>query len=115
MWPASSPKLLAEALRRDIDFIARPREDYPQALLQGVWNHGWWYDCSPAAEHYLAPEKGWSELPSWRAEEPEPKLSEAIRKGHLGCNSVLEGRIRLMARESSQHQMDGGNADLAFA
>ncbi len=45
-------KLLDEALRRDIHFIDRHREDYPQGLFQCLWNHGWWYDCPDAAKHY---------------------------------------------------------------
>lgn len=45
-------KLLDEALRRDIHFIARHREDYPQGLFQCLWNTCWWYDSPQAAEHY---------------------------------------------------------------
>ena len=45
-------KLLDEALRRDIHFIARHAEDYPQALFQCLWNTCWWYDCPAAAKHY---------------------------------------------------------------
>ncbi len=45
-------KLLDEALRRDIHFIARHTDDYPQALFQCLWNNGWWYDCDEAASHY---------------------------------------------------------------
>ncbi len=35
-------RLLDEALRRDIHFIARHSEDYPQALFQCLWNTCWW-------------------------------------------------------------------------
>jgi WD40 repeat protein len=45
-------KLLDEAIRRDLHFIARHAKDYPQALFQCVWHHGWWYDCDEAAKHY---------------------------------------------------------------
>src|SRR5262249_14656413 len=45
-------RLLDEALRRDIHFIVRHREDYPQALFQCLWNSCWWYDCPEAAHHY---------------------------------------------------------------
>ena len=45
-------KLLDEAIRRDIHFIARHRDDYPQALFQCAWNNGWWYDCPQALRHY---------------------------------------------------------------
>jgi WD40 repeat protein len=63
--PAERPqrriiRLLEEALRRDIHFIARHREDYPQALFQCLWNSCWWYDCPQAANHYEEKEGPWS-------------------------------------------------------
>ena len=58
-------RLLDEAIRRDIQFIARHAEDYPQALFQCCWNSGWWYDCPDAAQHYVEPEGGWNEPPPW--------------------------------------------------
>jgi WD40 repeat protein len=45
--------LLNKALQRDIHFIARHAQDYPQGLFQCLWNSGWWYDCPAAAQHYL--------------------------------------------------------------
>jgi WD40 repeat protein len=45
-------KLLNEALRRDLHFIARRAQDYPQGLFQCLWNTCWWYDCDEAAAHY---------------------------------------------------------------
>lgn len=47
--------LLEEALRRDIHFIARHAQDYPQGLFQCLWNSCWWYDCPAAAQHYTTP------------------------------------------------------------
>jgi WD40 repeat protein len=47
-------KLLEEALRRDIHFIARHAHDYPQGLFQCLWNTCWWYDCPEAAQHYVS-------------------------------------------------------------
>ncbi len=44
-------KLVDEAIRREIHFIARHREDYPQALFQCLWNMCWWYDCPEAVAH----------------------------------------------------------------
>ncbi len=46
-------RLLEEAVRRDIHFIARHAQDYPQGLFQCLWNSCWWYDCPDAAQHYL--------------------------------------------------------------
>jgi WD40 repeat protein len=45
-------RLLDEALRRDIHFIARHARDYPQGLFQSLWNSCWWYDCPETAVHY---------------------------------------------------------------
>jgi WD40 repeat protein len=46
-------KLLDEALRRDIHFIARHSADYPQGLFQCLWNTCWWFDCDEVAGHYM--------------------------------------------------------------
>ena len=45
-------KLLDEAVRRDIQFIDRHAQDYPQALFQCLWNSCWWYDCPEVRQHY---------------------------------------------------------------
>lgn len=44
--------LVEEALRRDLGFIEAHRTDYPQALLQCLWNTCWWYDHPDARAHY---------------------------------------------------------------
>lgn len=44
--------LIAQALRRDLNFIARHSRDYPQALFQCLWNSCWWYDCKGLEAHY---------------------------------------------------------------
>jgi hypothetical protein len=51
--PADRPqmrilRLLEEALRRDIHFVAR----HPTTLFQCLWNSCWWFDCPDAAHHY---------------------------------------------------------------
>jgi WD40 repeat protein len=58
-------RLIEEALRTDLHFLAR----HPGALFQCLWNRGWWYDCPEAARHYLPPE---GEPPPW--ERSRPKL-----------------------------------------
>ena len=72
--------LLSDAIRRDIHFIQKHRMDYPQALFQCAWNHGWWYDCPDAAKHYEVPEGGWKQPPPW--ERPEPKLFTILEHWH---------------------------------
>lgn len=69
--------LLEEAIRRDVHFIARHAQDYPQGLFQCLWNTGWWYDCAAAESHYHPPPSGWpaSGAP-WQ--QPEPKLSTLL-------------------------------------
>ncbi len=63
-------RLLEEALRRDLHFLAR----HPSALFQCLWNLGWWYDCPEAASHYDPPLAGWPpEGPPW--ESSGPRLS----------------------------------------
>jgi hypothetical protein len=52
-------RLIEEALRTDLHFLARR----PSALFQCLWNRGWWYDCPEAERHYLPPETG---VPPWR-------------------------------------------------
>jgi WD40 repeat protein len=47
-------RLLDEALRRDIHFIDRHREDYPQGLFQCLWNRCWWFDCPELRQHFKA-------------------------------------------------------------
>jgi len=83
-------KLLDKALRRDLHFIARHREDYPQGLFQCLWNYGWWYDSPQAAEHYRKPEGGWQQPPPW--EQPRLKLFpllESWRKGKEGSTASV--------------------------
>lgn len=59
-------RLLDEALRRDIHFIARHSQDYPQGLFQCLWNSCWWYDCPEAAQYYeQAPAGTSAEPPPW--------------------------------------------------
>jgi len=71
-------KLLAKALGREIHFIDRHREDYPQGLFQCLWNHGWWYDCPQADRHYEPPAGGWRQPPPWRL--PGPKLHRLLER-----------------------------------
>ena len=51
-------RLIDQALRRELHFIDRHREDYPQALFQCLWNNGWWYDCPAAAAYHDPPPGG---------------------------------------------------------
>jgi len=44
-------KLLDEAMRRDVRFIAQ----YPATLFQCLWNSSWWHDSPESAGHYELP------------------------------------------------------------
>jgi hypothetical protein len=52
--------LLGEALRRDIHFIARHAQDYPQALFQCLWNSCWWHDSAEASQHFQTEQGPWN-------------------------------------------------------
>ncbi|HUS79631.1 MAG TPA: hypothetical protein VM283_00100, partial [Armatimonadota bacterium] len=60
-------RLLGQAVRSDLQFIAR----HPSTLFQCLWNRCWWYDCDEAANHYDPPEGGWGPQGApWEREEP---------------------------------------------
>ncbi len=55
-------RLVEQALRADLHFIARQ----PTTLFQCLWNRGWWYDHPDAALHHDPPPSGWpKEGPPW--------------------------------------------------
>ena len=55
-------RLIAQALRSDLHFLAR----HPTALFQCLWNRCWWYDCPAAAAHHDPPPGGWpADGPPW--------------------------------------------------
>ncbi len=85
--------LLAEAICRDINFIARHAEDYPQALFQCLWNSCWWYDCPQAAAHYVVPQSGWKEPPPW--EQPGPKLYQLLEAWREQRQRLMPGHAWL--------------------
>jgi WD40 repeat protein len=62
-------RLLEEAIRRDIHFLA----NRPMTLFQCLWNSGWWYDCPQAAQHYEVPTEMSPDALPWNR--PGPKLS----------------------------------------
>ncbi|MCE5239799.1 TIR domain-containing protein [bacterium] len=68
-------RLLEQALRNDLHFVAR----HPTTLFQCLWNSAWWYDC-PDAAHYCAPPSaaGVSPPPPW--ERSEPKLCTLLER-----------------------------------
>lgn len=123
-------RLLEEALRRDIHFIARHREDYPQSLFQCLWNSGWWYDCPQAANHYEEKDGPWSRdgeklyqlLEKWR-EQKETETSDFpwLRallppSVHLGTTqiAVLKGHwggVMSIAISTDGQRIVSGSAD----
>ena len=72
-------RLIEQALRSDLHFLAR----HPTALFQCLWNRCWWYDCPDAAAHYDPPSGGWpAEGPPWSRPAPDrlSTLLEAWRE-----------------------------------
>ena len=64
-------RLLEEAMRRDVRFLAA----HPGSLFQSLWNLAWWYDCPDAARYYRATGAG---EPPWAF--PGPKLYELLER-----------------------------------
>jgi len=61
-------RLIEQALRFDLHFLAR----HPSTLFQCLWNRCWWYDCPEAANHYDALAGGWPPGgPPWARPEAE--------------------------------------------
>ena len=61
-------RLIGQALRLDIHFIAR----HPTTLFQCLWNQCWWHDTPEAAARYDPPPSGWPpEGPPWERPEAE--------------------------------------------
>ena len=104
-------QLLEEAIRRDIHFIHRHCQDYPQGLFQCLWNSCWWYDCPEAARHYESyPQAPWKDarvklsalLERWRREkeqaEPDFVWLRSLRAPGVplgsGLKRVLAGHER---------------------
>ena len=71
--PADHParrhlRLIEQALRSDIHFLAR----HPTTLFQCLWNRCWWYDCPAAAAHHDPPPGGWpADGPPWSRPEAD--------------------------------------------
>lgn len=79
-------RVLREALRRDLDFIAR----HPTSLFQCLWNWGWWYDSPEASHHYDPPAEDWGPGgPPW--DQPEPRLSSLLTEWHRSKRRVAPG------------------------
>jgi WD40 repeat protein len=122
--------LLEEALRRDIHFIARHREDYPQALFQCLWNSCWWYDCPQAANRYREKDGPWLRegpricqlLEEWRTqketETPGFKWLRSLRPPpqHLGTAQIAilkghEDRVTSVAISADSQWVVSGSED----
>jgi WD40 repeat protein len=65
-------RLIEQALRTDLHFLAR----HPTTLFQCLWNRCWWYDSPDSAAHYDSPCSGRPREGFWRA------VSSAVR-AHL--------------------------------
>jgi WD40 repeat protein len=105
-------RLLDEALRRDIHFIARHAEDYPQGLFQCLWNTCWWYDCDEAAAHYenrRAPGLG-SPASGRRASAiqvpVDPRLCHLLEHWREAKQQASPGFVWLRARRSPPVHLD---------
>jgi hypothetical protein len=93
--PADDPRrrnirLLEQAIRNDINFIAR----HPSTVFQCLWNNGWWYDCDEAKNHLALPEEGWPRMrPPW--EQDEPRLSTLLERWRIEKEALQTGFVWL--------------------
>lgn len=99
-------RLLEQALRHDLNFIAR----HPTALFQCFWNSAWWYDCADAVRHYDPPEGGWQgQTPPW--ERPEPKLCTLLERWRAEKEACRPGFYWLRSLRPLPSRL--GNAQVA--
>ena len=78
-------RLLKEAFRRDIHFIAR----HPTTLFQCIWNTCWWYDCSEARNHYQAADGTTGGVPPWQS--LGAKIYELLETWRLKKDEITPG------------------------
>ena len=125
--PADHParrhlRLIEQALRADLHFLAR----HPTTLFQCLWNRCWWYDCPEAAAHYDPPPGGWpAEGPPWARPEAErlSTLLESWREakerrtpGFAWLRSLRPPAFPLGGAElACLRGHDGGVTSVAFA
>ncbi len=82
-------RLIEQALRFDLHFLAR----HPSTLFQCLWNRCWWYDCPEAAVHYDPPAGGWPpEGPPWARPEVE-RLSTLLESWRAARERQSPGSI----------------------
>jgi WD40 repeat protein len=102
--PAEAPgqpllRLLEEALRTDIHFLAR----HPETLFQCLWNRCWWYDCPDAAGHYETARGG--EPPPWQ--QPGARLSALLEGWRQSREETAPQRPWLRCHRPPQEQLGG--------
>ena len=110
-------RLLAKAMRCDIQFLAR----HPTTLFQCLWNRCWWYDCPEAAAHYDPPSGGWpAEGPPWSRPRPIgcPRSSKPGARRRRGVPPASPGSVP-SARPAGPRQSPlaclHGHADQVFS
>ena len=85
-------RLLEQALRADLHFLAR----HPTTLFQCLWNRCWWYDCPEAAAHYDPPPIGWpAEGPTWSRSAPDrlSTLLESCARSGRNASAASSGCV----------------------
>jgi WD40 repeat protein len=101
-------RLLDEALRRDIHFIARHANDYPQALFQCLWNSAWWYDCPEAAHYYESTESSWIQPQPWELTEGRLTLAELLIRWRLNREAACPSFLWLRSIRPPNFQLGCG-------
>ena len=94
-------ELIGQAIRRDIHFIARHVDDYPQALFQCLWNSCWWCDSPELPRYLVEPEGGWSAANApWLRD--GPKLCEWMERWQRQFGHTVSPRSRVQTPKTQK-------------
>lgn len=96
-------RLLEKAIRRDIQFIARRSNDFPQALFQCLWNSAWWQDCSEAASYFNLADDQTGNL---SCNHTGPKLSDLLTRWRHAKEQESPGFAWLRANQPPREDLD---------
>ncbi len=96
-------RLLDEALRRDLRFIA----DHPETLFQCLWNSAWWHDAPESVAHYELP-PGVSITTAASQGQVKRKLCELLRDWRTAKDSQTPGFFWVRSVRPPAAEVGGG-------
>ena len=96
-------RLIEQALRRDLHFIAR----HPSTLFQCLWNSAWWYDTPLAEIYYESPKGGWGNTGAPWARF-EPKLCTLLERWRAEKEAREPGFVWIRSIRPPEFPLGGG-------